>query len=90
MTQRSSVFPARGDWSGRLELIAGGTTSLGEGHSKLKPWTAQKFEVMAEDSGQTSCRVTDQEQTNHYTPYPTRPCRRTYGGMVLVTWNTRQ
>ena len=33
-------------------------TNLGEGHSKLKPRAAQKPEVMAEDSGQTSCRVT--------------------------------
>ena len=51
MTQQPSVFPARGEWLGRMDSTAGG------GHSKLKPWAAQKSEVMVEDSGQT-CRVT--------------------------------
>ena len=54
VTQRPRVFPARGKWSGRLDSIAGGATSLG-GYSKL---SHQKSEVMVEDSGQTSCWVT--------------------------------
>ena len=33
-------------------------TNFGKGHSKLKPSAAQKSDVMAEDNGQTSCRVT--------------------------------
>ena len=32
----------------------------------------------------------DHEKTNHYAPYPTWPCRLTYGGMVLMPWNIRR
>ena len=104
MTQRPSVFPARGNWSGRLDSRAGG------GHqSRIRTLQAQTMsysEVGSDGWGQwadllqsdktrrrpitTHLTQHGQEKTNHCAPYPTWPCRLTYGGMVLVTWNTRR
>ena len=58
VTQGLSVFPARGNWWGRLDLIDGGGRQYRRRNSKLKPRAVQKAEVMTEDSGQISCRVT--------------------------------
>ena len=48
--QKMSVFPARGDWSGRLDSIAGG------GHQSrrrtLQPQTMSSLEVGSEGRGQ--------------------------------------
>ena len=46
--------PGRVNWTRQLVEA----TDLRGGHSKLKPRAAQKSKVMAEDSGQTFCRMT--------------------------------
>ena len=80
MTQCPSIFPARGNWSGRLDLIAGASHQSRRRVLKAQTMNAQMSEVMAKDSWQT-CR--DQEKTSPYAPHPTWTYIQRYGARPM-------
>ena len=89
VTQRPSVFPARGDWLGRLDSRAGGghqsrRRTLSSNHELLRSW---KWWLRTADRPPAEWK--DQDKTNHCTPYPRWPYRLTYDGMVFIPWNAR-